>query len=490
MGNYTILKSSEKNSETSDSKYKDFYFIKDLISFEISNYTLELSKICNENKIYIKVIEKPSYKFIHYYYENCFNIKDLEIINNYFKSQNTIDYAYKNIINIIRNNNSKITFNNSSLILILIFNESNESKESSFIKLILNKKYQTLNEIKFNKNPNFIYKSIINNTNSILGCNDIFEVYFSYKDNNHYLVSPNYNKNNLEIIKSIPDEEYFCLINELKGHKNIITLIRYFLNKDNLYEYLISSDESKIVIIWSITDNYNIKNIIKTDYNYYLYSCLILFNINQKNIIITSTTDTSPNDISCSKIYSLDNNNFINNIKDTNQNASLYILFWYNIYNSEEYLIECCLGKICIYNIINNTKYCELKSDNDYESYCCGLIYKKNNENYLITTSDGDYIRIWDLYQKKMINVINTMYCGISYIIRWSDDYFIVADQENNSFKVIDIKQLKIINDFKIGIKTKEKGIICIKKIYHPKFKESLVICDGNSQISILSIKK
>ena len=196
------------------------------------------------------------------------------------------------------------------------------------------------------------------------------------------------------------------------------------------------------------------------------------------------------NNISCTKIYSLDNNcNFIKNINETNVNITLYLLYWYNRYDSENYIIECCVGKIGIYNLLNNTKYCEFISENNFESYCCGIIYKKNNEDFLITTSDGDYIRIWDLY-KKIINYnINTQYCGISYIIRWSEKYFIVADQENNSFKIIDIMKLKVINNYKIGKKIREKGVICVKKIYHPKYGESLITSDGNNKIKFWTSK-
>ena len=271
---------------------------------------------------------------------------------------------------------------------------------------------------------------------------------------------------------------------------DIIVSVRYFLNKENLEEYLISSDESKIVIIWNITDNYNVTNIINTKYNENIYSCLALFKINNSNIVITSTID-SLSDNCYSRKYYLDNNcNFIGNINETNNNITLYLLFWYNRNNSGEYLIECCTGKICIYDIINNTKYYEFKSDSDYESFCCGLIYKKANDDFLIAASDGDYIRIFDLYKKIKINSIKTEYCGISYIIRWSEKYFILADQENNSFKTIDIEQSKIINDIKNMTKMKEKGIICVKKIYHPKYGESLVTCDGNKEIKLWSIKK
>ncbi len=50
-------------------------------------------------------------------------------------------------------------------------------------------------------------------------------------------------------------------IQSLQGHKNHIFTIRYFINKShyNFNEYLISGDKNNIVIIWDITNNYNIK---------------------------------------------------------------------------------------------------------------------------------------------------------------------------------------------------------------------------------------
>jgi WD40 repeat protein len=289
----------------------------------------------------------------------------------------------------------------------------------------------------------------------------------------------------------LDQENKYNIITELKGHNSPVTFIKYFLNENNLEQYLLSSDISQIVIIWDINNIFNpkLKNIIKTGYNEYIFSCLILFNINKDNIIITSTVDSSQTDNSYSRIYSLNNCKLIKNILGTNGNISLYLLFWFNRKNSQNHLIECCQGKICVYNLEKNEIYCELKSDNDCESYCCGVIYKKGNEDYLITTSDGDYIRIWNLYNKKIFSFIKTEYCGISYIIRWSSNYYIVADQENYSFKVIDIQQLKVITDNKVNIKNKEKGVICIKKIYHPKYGESILTCDGDNEIKLWIVK-
>ena len=76
-----------------------------------------------------------------------------------------------------------------------------------------------------------------------------------YKDNKEYLVSPNSNDFNLDIFSLINNHK----IKSLKGHNNNIRTIRYFMNNKNKNEYLISGDDDKLVIIWNISDNFNVK---------------------------------------------------------------------------------------------------------------------------------------------------------------------------------------------------------------------------------------
>lgn len=496
MGNFNYFNNNNNIKTTANFRPKQYFLLENIATFNISidsnnKYFIKLSEIKKENKIYIKIIKISQNKLVNTFFDNSFDIHNLSTINNYFKSINTIDNCYKNIYNLINEKKIKINIDNNDILSLILF-ELNNNSEIILSKLNLNKNFQLLNELKFKKNPNFIYKNKITNIKSIFGCNDIFEVFYNFKDNNQYLISLSMINNNLNIINLDQEESNYNIIKELKGHNDPVTLIKYFLNENNLEQYLLSSDISGIVIIWDINNifNSNVKHIIKTGYNEYIFSCLILFNINNDNIIITSTVDSSQTDNSYSRIYSLNNNcKLIKNILGTNENISLHLLFWFNRKNLQNYLIECCQGKICVYNLEKNEIYCEMKSDNNSESYCCGIIYKKHNEDYLITTSDGDYIRIWNLYNKKMIGVIKTEYCGISYIIRWSDIYYIIADQENYSFKVIDIEQLKVITDNKVNIKNKEKGVICIKKMYHPKYGESILTCDGDKEIKLWILK-
>ena len=69
--------------------------------------------------------------------------------------------------------------------------------------------YQNNNKNKeFQRNPDLKYKSTITDTNDSTGINDIFEVFFSFIDNQEYIVSPNKN-HNLDIFQLFPKKNYF-----------------------------------------------------------------------------------------------------------------------------------------------------------------------------------------------------------------------------------------------------------------------------------------
>lgn len=60
--------------------------------------------------------------------------------------------------------------------------------------------------------------------------------------------------------------------------------------------------------------------------------------------------------------------------------------------------------------------------------YSCRFIYSKDNIGYLCCSSTNGYVNIWDLYNKKIIKVIEIDKSWLMNIIQWSDKYIIVAD--------------------------------------------------------------
>ena len=116
--------------------------------------------------------------------------------------------------------------------------------------------------IEFKGNPeNLKLKENITNNHSNTGYLCQFDVYIGIKDNIEYIVYNNKNNYNIEIMR-IKEKR---IINSLKGHNTNVRVIKYY-KKENKEEYILSSDENKLNIIWDIENNYNIKYKIKIEY--------------------------------------------------------------------------------------------------------------------------------------------------------------------------------------------------------------------------------
>ena len=338
-----------------------------------------------------------------------------------------------------------------------------------------NKNYEDKINYKFRKNPNFKYKLDITNTNDPFGCNDIFEIYISFKDNKEYIISFNYETFNLEQFELLSNKK----IRTLEAHNDKITSVRYFINNNNYNEYLVSAQKGDKVIIWDITNDYNKKYIFNNSCNSFITSSLLLFTNydDNKNIIILKSINSYIN------VYSLDNAEFLYDI-DINKSIKVYyFLSWYNKINNNYYILSLTEKNIIINNL-NGIERFELKKEPE-DSHLCGFIYNKDNNDYLCSSSINGYINIWDLYNKKIFKVINTESCYLGYIIEWNSKYIIVADYYNKSFKIVDKDNGKTISD--IGGQNK-KHVICVKKMYHPIYGESLLSASEDFTIKLWNI--
>ena len=337
----------------------------------------------------------------------------------------------------------------------------------------------------FNKNPNFKAAFYIYNTND-KGINDIFEVFLSVKDNTEYLVVYNKKAKSLNIYQLL----YNKLVLSLYGHTNNVTSIRYFFNNKSYDEYLISADSDKIVIIWDITKNYEMKYKINTFYSKHglIYSCLLVFPNNQNDDYIITSIDSCEhfdNEKTSTKIYSLNNGEFIKDIKNTSDVDIYYLLSWYNKIDKNFYIIQLGNRKIIISNLLND----ELYSLSHEPEHCHnhGLIYSKDNTDYLCSTSANGYINIWDLYKKSLFKCFYIKNSYLMTIIEWNYKYIIVADYRNNGYKIIDKEKGKVISDIK---NIHNEGVICIKKIFHPNYGESLFTSAREDTIKLWRVRK
>lgn len=332
------------------------------------------------------------------------------------------------------------------------------------------------------KNPNIKFKKyLLTQKDYSNGFSDRFEVFTFSKDNNQYIISPGVNTYLIYIIRIFDNH----LFKSLKGHNECISVLNYFKNENNRNEeYILSVDIKGILIIFDVNDDFKLKYKINTN-EYVIYSSILLFNkIDKNNYIITSNSYVSNYENSAySKIYSLKTGKFIKNINHTNLNGTYYLEPWYNSSKNIYYIIECCLEKISIINLSTNEIYHEFVSENEEEAFTKAFVYKKNNKDYLCSSSMHGEIKFWDLENKKLEKKIWTGGYNLLSMVQWSEKYIIFGDNNiNKSFKILDMDQMIIICS--IGGKHK-KPIICIKIIDHNVYGKCLLTSSTDKTIIV-----
>ena len=452
------------------------------------------------------------------------NINEIKRSSRYIKNNEEEKYEEKNIepkfrntnrikimneqegmINNIENSEMNNNINSSERTNLIKDDDQSEFSENN-IKInrrritYINKNQSELEE--YNNKTKVAYTSIpiklkykmdITTKNTSCGWNDMFEVYISYLDNKDYLASPNYTKFNIDIYLLEENKKEASL----KGHKNNIRTIRYFFHKNNnilekkeneeknvlVQEYLISADDDKIVIVWDLLNNYEIKHLIDTNYDDDIYSCALFFNQNiEKNYIITSTYCTSSDITNSTKLYSLDTGEFAYYIKESNFDNIYYLLIWLNPKNNQYYIIQFSYKKILINNLSkgNDEIYAKLSHEPENEHYS-GYIYSKDKTDFLVSTCYNGFVYVWDLFAKNIVNIIDTKII-LCHVIQWSEKYAIAADYENKSFVIIDLDEKNVFNGSKNAHKLEVK---CVKKIVHSTFGECLITAGRDNAIKL-----
>ena len=231
----------EKNNITSlKFSFKDQHY-----KCEYGQYIIKI-KISDDNN-YIKIICLPKI-YVSESYEYTLNIDEFKkIFSEKIKTQNSPEEFGKLIKKLLIANKILINYDKN------LYRLSFEIMINNNIKLVFNKKIN-FSKLKFKNNPNLKFKETIIETNCGGGCNSTFDVFLCYKDSKQYLASSNYKNYNIDIIYLDNNQ----LTTSLKGHKNEIYSIRYFINNNNKNEFLISSDSNKVVIVWNILNNYHI----------------------------------------------------------------------------------------------------------------------------------------------------------------------------------------------------------------------------------------
>ena len=450
-----------------------FTFNESQITINCKNNEL-ISKIC-QRFFSIVDIDKSKIYFLYLGKKVNEELTFNQLISEEGKKTKTINFLVKEKIESkTKKKENKNKIKNSINKKNYKINENNNIKYNDYINKI---------NFKFNKNPNLKYKLDITNViNDYIEC-EIFEVFISYKDCKEYIIIPNINYK-LEIFSLLNNKK----IISLKGHEDYISSLRYFINKKDYKEYLKSIEKKIRVIIWDITNNYNIKYDIDDIENNLIEDCLLVFPINNnENYFIISefciSDDYGKTDF-FSKMFSLNDGHFIKNIYNNfNYYTIRHLLSWYNKKNDKYYIIYLTSDNIIIYNLLEDELYAEL--GNHSEANYFGYLYTKDNNDYLCTSIflEG-YINIWDLYNKNIYKSIDTKINKLNYIIEWNTKYIIALDGINKSLKIIDLDTNKVISN----LKRRHMKPKFVKKLYHPIYGESLIIVEEDNSLRLWSI--
>lgn len=370
-------------------------------------------------------------------------------------------------------NEDKINFEKElselkSLISLMIKKEKNS--EEQFVKEKLNHEFNVLPDRLQNKFD-------ILDTNNIFFI-DEFAAYISITDKREYLASGNKRNYNIDIYNLTNNVIY----KSLKAHNNGTPTVRYFLDLNKKKEYLISADFLKTVLVWDIGNEYNILlKINESKYKGSILSTILYFDVksneNKYNDYVIISSDDEKEDYS--KVYSLSDGSFLRNISNTNKNSSYYLLSWE--YNDNYYIIELCLNKISINNLLTEENYAELISPPE-SSHFGGFLY---NNNYLCCSSENGYIRIWDLVNKSIYKTIEMKGSCYFEILSWNEKYIISANYKNNSFDIFDIEKGELFRQIKTS---HSSGVRAVKKIFHSTYGDCLITSGHDSVIKLWSI--
>ena len=351
-----------------------------------------------------------------------------------------------------------------------------EDDEKEIMNILVNDKESfNKNNYKFKNNPNL--RQITNISNNKNG-SCIFDVFTSLQDCKEYIIVKNINY--IDIFTLLDYKK----VKSLKGHNAGIVAVKYFFNNKDYKEYFISTDYNKIVIIWDISNDYNILLQINTPYKELIFNCLLIFPHNKEdNYMAVCANMMGSNYLSILKIFSLNTGNIVKESQNPLMVKNFNILSWYNKNNDEYYIVKLDYGRVQINNLLDNEIYSTFVSQNN-DIYYDGIIYNKNKIDYLCTVSNNGNVDIWDLFNIQKYKNIYIKNCKLNHILSWNDKYFICTDYHNNSFKLINMENNKVISNIKINT----ENILCLKKINHPIYGESLLFSGNDNIIKLISV--
>ena len=344
----------------------------------------------------------------------------------------------------------------------------------------------SFDNIDFETNPNFKFKEYPAELRECLGSTYVYDV-FKSKEGKTILISPYWNINkqcNTEGDPSKDLEQYHYIslidlqdnkeIKKLVKHKDRVITCRFFENPFNKKQYFISADRKCQVVVWDLSDDCKIIFDENVRYDNFIYSVLMFFDEN-KIYVVTSTLGNGE-----TLIYTVGDKAEPTKIEYTKDTSVYYLDYWNEKKDDGKlyhYIIQLVKNSVIIHSFTEGKEIQRFDTGEKYANNLCGMVYKKNGKDLLITSATRGLIQVIDLESKKLL--WSKEYNDVFFynFVKWNENIILLYDAFQRRIFVLDTntegnQAYKIISKVLCPEMFYDKFI---KKVNHPVYGESLL---------------
>ena len=309
-------------------------------------------------------------------------------------------------------------------------------------------------------------------------CNDlVYDSYARYCSDNTFCVFNSINNilyliysNNKNSIISYNIVDNIKMKEVQNAHDKIIINFRHCLDEKNNRDLIMSiSAFDNNIKLWNLKNFDCLLNMKNVNNSGWLNSACFL-NDND-NIYICSSNGENGNptieNLEQIKIFDL-NGNKLKEIKYSNDNIYL-IDNYYDKKLCQNYLITGNNGYVKSYDYENNKIYHKYSNEDKRIHYSINIYTDKGIIKLIESSCDGN-IRIWNFHWGEFLNKIKFNRIYIFGICLLKNEYLFVGC-DDNTIKIIDLNNLKIINI----LKGHQSYVLSVKIITHPQYGDCLI---------------
>lgn len=311
--------------------------------------------------------------------------------------------------------------------------------------------------------------------------NNVYNYYFNENFHyNNFIIFNSINYNILFIVYSLGNYLCFFNLNDNKlilmiknAHKKEITIIRYYYDKINKRDLILSLSRDSCIKLWNV-NNFECINTIETkeyqptliylNSEFNCYSLCFLTENNNIYIVTAMEQEFIHKKVIPIRVIDL-NGKKKKEIKHSEGEYTYYIDSYYDDKFYNNYILASYVGYIIAYDYTKNEIYHKYIDDSNNKVYK-KFIIRKNKENIteLISSSFDGNIRIWNFHSGYLLSVIKVQRAKLFDICLWNDE-LLCAGCETGRIKIIDLVNKKCCKELKKDLIGLNSSVTTIQKI-------------------------